>query len=88
MTGDYRTLAEVAARPLAQRWHMSNRADPAVRLLADRHYNRQKVGSPQFAPPGSCVVFLSDCGRAFWITSAPFAEYVMLIRFLHPGARC
>lgn len=68
---------------LAQRWHMSNRADPAARLLADRHYNRQKVGSPQFAPPGSCVVFLSDCGRAFWITSAPFAEYV---KHAWPGA--
>ncbi len=42
----------------------------------ERHYNRQKVGSPQFAPTGSCLVLLSDCGRAFWITSAPFAEFV------------
>lgn len=58
------------------RWCKSHRADPAVRPLADRHYNRQKIGSPQFAPPGSCLVLLSDCGRAFWITSAPFAEFV------------
>lgn len=58
------------------RWCMSHRADPVARVLADRHYNRQKVGSPQFAPPGSCVVFVTDCARAFWITSAPFAEYV------------
>lgn len=58
------------------RWCLSNRADPAARSLADRHYNRQKIGSPQFAPTGSCLVLLSDCGRAFWITSAPFAEYV------------
>lgn len=55
---------------------MSHRADPAATRLADRHYNRQKIGSTQFAPPGSCVVFLTDCGKAFWITSAPFAEYV------------
>lgn len=55
---------------------MSNRADPAARVIADRHYNRQKIGTPQFAPTGSCVVFLTDCGRAFWITSAPFAEWV------------
>lgn len=59
-----------------QRWCISNRADPAAARLADRHYNRQKIGAPQFAPPGSCVVFLTDCGRAFWISSAPFAEWV------------
>jgi hypothetical protein len=58
------------------RWCLSNRADPAARVLADRHYNRQKIGSPQFVPPGSCIVLLSDCGRAFWVTSAPFAQYV------------
>lgn len=58
------------------RWCVSHRADPAARRLADRHYNRQKVGTPQFAPTGSCVVFVTDCGRAFWITSAPLAEWV------------
>lgn len=61
---------------IIQRWCMSHRADPAARRLADRHYNRQKIGSPQFAPTGSCVVFLTDCGRAFWITSWPLAEWV------------
>jgi len=44
--------------------------------IADRHYNRQKIGSPQCAPTGSCCVFVSDCGRAYWITSAPLAEWV------------
>lgn len=60
----------------AQRWCVSHRADPAAARLADRHYNRQKIGTPQFAPTGSCAVFLTDCGRAFWITSAPLAEWV------------
>lgn len=55
---------------------MSHRADLPARLLADRHYNRQKVGTPQFMPTGSCVVFLTECGRAVWGTSAPFAEHV------------
>jgi hypothetical protein len=59
-----------------QRWCVSNRADPAAARLADRHYNRQKIGTPQFAPTGSCVIFLTDCARGFWITSAPFAEWV------------
>jgi len=42
--------------------------------LADRHYNRQKPGSPQFVPPGRCLVLLTD--SALWVTSWPFAEYV------------
>ena len=57
------------------RWCVSNRFDPAARVLADRHYNRQKIGSPQFAPTGSCAVFLTDCASAFWVTSAPLAEW-------------
>lgn len=58
------------------RWCASHRADPAARELADRHYNRQKIGSPQFVPPGRCCVLLEQTGRAFWVTSWPFAEYV------------
>jgi hypothetical protein len=42
--------------------------------MADRHYNRQKVGSPQFVPPGRCLVLKAE--RALWVTSWPFAEYV------------
>lgn len=57
-------------------WCRSHRADPAARELADRHYNRQKVGTPQFVPPGRCLVLLTPCARAFWVTSWPFAEYV------------
>lgn len=57
-------------------WHLSNRADKAALPLADRHYNRQKIGSPQFVPPGRCFVLLSDCERALWVTSWPFAQYV------------
>lgn len=57
------------------RWCASHRADPAGARLADRHYNRQNVGSPQFVPTGSCCVFVTDCGRAVWVTSAPIAEW-------------
>lgn len=57
-------------------WCISHRADPYARVIADRHYNRQKVGSPQFVPPGRCAVFLTAFGNAFWVTSWPFAEYV------------
>lgn len=59
-------------------WFRSHRADPEVVPLADRHYNRQKIGAPQFAPPGRCLVLktLRFGVDAFWITSWPFAEYV------------
>ena len=59
-------------------WEISNRADPRARNLADRHYNRQKPGTPQFVPPGRCLVLYAktETGEAFWVTSWPFAEYV------------
>jgi hypothetical protein len=44
--------------------------------LADRHYNRQKIGSPQFVPPGRCLVLLTEHADAVWTTSYPFAQYV------------
>lgn len=58
------------------RWRLSHRADPAALPLADRHYNRQKPGTPQFVPPGRCIVLLTTCERALWVSSWPFAEYV------------
>lgn len=57
-------------------WRLSHRADPAALPLADRHYNRQKIGSPQFVPPGRCMVLLTDDRKALWVTSYPFAQYV------------
>ena len=56
-------------------WQLSWRADPRGAAIADRHYNRQKTGAPQFVPPGKCLVFrIRD--RALWVTSWPIAEYV------------
>jgi len=54
-------------------WRLSHRADQRARVIADRHYNRQSVGSAQFVPPGRCLVLWQP--RAFWVTSWPFAEY-------------
>lgn len=58
------------------RWIRSHKFDMRALPLADRHYNRRKVGSPQFVPPGRSVVLLSEDERALWVTSWPFAEYV------------
>lgn len=57
-------------------WQLSYRADPTVVPLADRHYNRQSVGSKQFVPPGGCVVLATPERDAFWVTSTPKAEFV------------
>jgi hypothetical protein len=64
-------------------WRRSWRGDPAGAVLADRHYNRQKPGSPQFVPPGRCLVLLTADRSAIWVTSWPMAEYV---RHAWPGA--
>lgn len=58
------------------KWNLSHRADPRACHIADRHYNRQKIGTPQFVPPGRCMVLLTEKADALWVTSFPFAEYV------------
>jgi hypothetical protein len=61
-------------------WQRSWRADPVARAIADRHYNRQKIGAAQFVPPGRCLVLTTPDSTSesgvLWITSWPFAEYV------------
>jgi len=64
-------------------WRPSHRFDVAALPLADRHYNRRAVGSPQFVPPGRNLVFLTSGAGALWVTSWPFEEYV---RHAWPGA--
>jgi hypothetical protein len=65
------------------RWRQSHRAEVAAVRLADRHYNRQKLGTPQFVPPGRNIVLLTEAADALWVTSWPFAEYV---KHAWPGA--
>lgn len=41
-------------------WAKVTKFDPRSAALADRHYSRRKVGSPQFMPPGQTLVLLTD----------------------------
>jgi hypothetical protein len=66
----------VVSTNLAPTWYLSYRNDPKGRRIADRHYNRQKVGALGFVPPGRCLVLLTPASDALWVTSYPFAEYV------------
>lgn len=56
-------------------WRRSHRFDTQALPIADRHYSRQKIGTPQFVPPGRCVVLLTEDADALWVTSWPFAEF-------------
>lgn len=56
-------------------WHLSHKFDKRALPLADAHYNRRKIGSPQFVPPGQAIVLLTAAPDALWITSWPFAEF-------------
>lgn len=57
-------------------WHWSHRASKAGVKIADRHYSRQKPGTPQFVKPGRCLVLKTAANDALWVTSWPFTEYV------------
>lgn len=64
-------------------WQPSHRFHTPARMLADRHYSRQKPGSPQFMPAGSCRVLVAGNGKAVFGLSFPMAEYV---KHAWPGA--
>lgn len=57
-------------------WRPSHKFHLPARLLADRHYNRQKPGSPQFMPPGRTTVLVAENHKAVFGLSWPYAEYV------------
>jgi len=47
-------------------WVVTHKADPVAARLADGHYSRRTVGSPQFMPPGqTLVLILPDGGAVF-----------------------
>lgn len=45
-------------------WEKVTKFDPRACALADRHYSRRKIGSPQFMPPGQTLVLLTCDERA------------------------
>lgn len=62
-------------------WRLSHRFDLDALPIADRHYNRQKPGTPQFVPPGRCVVLLSAGKDALWVSSSQ-----QFVQHAWPGA--
>jgi hypothetical protein len=58
------------------RWQVSNRFEREAVAIADRHYNRQKPGTNQFVPPGSCFVLRGVQVPMLWVSLWPRAEFV------------
>lgn len=58
-------------------WRRVTKFDPRGAELADRHYSRRTVGSPQFMPPGRTLVFVTEDGAAVWGTHWPQAHLAM-----------
>lgn len=63
------------------KWQITTRFDPRACLLADRHYSRQKPGTPQFVKPGRCIVLLTPKADALWVSS-----WQSFVKHKWPGA--
>jgi hypothetical protein len=63
-SGQMALLELPGGRVLTDYWQQVGKFDPRTANLADRHYNRRKVGSPQFMPPGQTLILLSHDERA------------------------
>lgn len=53
-------------RPTFGPWTLSHKYDREGAKLADGHYSRRKVGSPQFMPPGETVVLVAPGAVFGW----------------------
>jgi hypothetical protein len=47
-------------------WTRTTKFDPRGAALADGHYSRRTVGSPQFMPPGETLVLITPDARALF----------------------
>ncbi len=57
-------------------WIVTHQYDSRLVHMADRHYSRQKPGTPTCTPPGRKLLLITEDASAVWVTSWPFAEYV------------
>ena len=47
-------------------WRVIGKFNPIAAKLADLHYSRRKIGSPQFMPPGQTLILLSEDEQAIF----------------------
>jgi len=71
------TEVQTALFPETGAWRRTNKFDSRAAALADRHYSRRTVGSPQFMPPGRTLVLMTEGGDAVWGTHWPRADLTL-----------
>lgn len=59
-------------------WSLAHKATPECAALADRHYSRRKVGSPQFMPPGQTIVLYQPGAVFGWWRPHPRSGIVAM----------
>ncbi len=59
--------------PCDSHWSVIGKFNSEAAALADRHYSRRKVGSPQFMPPGQTLILLADGAVWGWWRPHPDA---------------
>lgn len=47
-------------------WRVIGKFNPIAAGLADGHYSRRKIGSPQFMPPGQTLILLGEDEQALF----------------------
>ncbi len=47
-------------------WTVATKFDPRAARLADGHYSRRTIGSPQFMPPGQTLILLTPDADALF----------------------
>lgn len=52
-------------------WQITDKGDRQAWELAERHYTRQTPGSRLFTRNGQNLVFVTECGKAAWVTFRP-----------------
>lgn len=59
-------------------WWLGHKFHPTGAALADRHYSRRTVGSPQFMPPGQTLVLVADRAVFGWWRPDPSSGIVAM----------
>lgn len=59
-------------------WQRTKKFDPECAAMADNHYSRRTVGSPQFMPPGQTVVLKAPGALFGWWRPHPDSGIVAM----------
>lgn len=59
-------MTQLALRRTPPLWRVSHKFDREGAKLADGHYSRRTIGSPQFMPPGETIVLVRDGAVFGW----------------------